>query len=141
MFLLACELRAPFDRELLLCAAWLHDAGLYSASDVAYVSEGRRLIEPLLREHGWPSERIRRAGDAVEHHHELVPQWHRGVEVELLRRADLVDVSRGLVRFGIPRAAIGTVVERAPRDGFVTEVLRRLLARERLSTLWRIFRP
>src|SRR5499433_2573175 len=34
--------RAP-DRELLLCACWLHDAGLYVPSRDPYVTEGARL--------------------------------------------------------------------------------------------------
>src|SRR4029077_1366714 len=34
-----------FDRELLLCACWLHDAGLYIPSRDPYVTEGARLAD------------------------------------------------------------------------------------------------
>jgi HD superfamily phosphodiesterase len=33
----------PFDRELLLCACWLHDLGLFTVSRDPYVTEGARL--------------------------------------------------------------------------------------------------
>jgi HD domain len=35
-----------FDRELLLCACWLHDAGLFTHSRDPYVTEGARLLWP-----------------------------------------------------------------------------------------------
>jgi len=129
------------DRELLVCAAFLHDAGLYVSGGDAYVTDGRRLVERLLGERGWSPARLARCAAAVERHHELVSQWWRGVEVELIRRADLVEVSHGLVRFGVPRATIRELAAGVPRDGFVREVVRALAARERPSTLWRIFRP
>jgi hypothetical protein len=149
VFLLAEKLAArsqlEIDRELLLCAAILHDAGLYpgAATRAAYVTDGRHLAERLLTDAGWPAERVRRCGDAVERHHELRPQWSRGAEVELIRRADLIEVSQGLVRFGVPRARLRELGERVPRTGFVREVVRQLAiaARRRPATLWRIVWP
>jgi hypothetical protein len=112
------------DRELLLCAAWLHDAGLYpgAATSDAYVRDGRRLAERVLAPYGWSPERTQRVGDAIECHHELRPQWRRGAEVELLRRADLVDVSFGLVAFGLDRVWLRDLARRAPRTGMVREI-------------------
>ena len=43
-----------FDRELLLCACWLHDAGLYIPSHDPYVTEGARLADRVLAPFGWP---------------------------------------------------------------------------------------
>ncbi len=149
VFLLAKELarRGPdaIDPEVLLCAAILHDAGLYpgAATKAAYVTDGRRVAERLLAAEGWPDERVRLSADAVEHHHQLVTQWHRGVEVELLRRADLIEVSHGLVRFGLERAWLAQLRRNVRPDGFVGEVARQLAvaARRRPATLWRIVRP
>ena len=149
VFLIAQELAAradlEADRELLLCAAILHDAGLYPgvATRAAYVTDGRHLAERLLADAGWPAERVRRCADAVERHHELRSQWSRGVEVELIRRADLIEVSHGLVRYGLPRSWLRALRPRVPRAGFVREVLRQLAiaARRRPATLWRIVWP
>jgi HD superfamily phosphodiesterase len=57
------------DRELLLCACWLHDAGLYTPSRDPYVTEGARLAARVLAPFGWPPERLQRCMDACEQHH------------------------------------------------------------------------
>jgi HD superfamily phosphodiesterase len=149
VFLIAAELARrgdnEVDRELLLCAALLHDAGLYpgAATKAAYVTDGRELAHRVLADAGWPPERVRLAGDAVERHHELRAQWSRGAEVELLRRADLVEVSQWTIRFGLERSWLRALTPRLPRAGFVREVLRQLgvAARKRPATLWRIVFP
>jgi hypothetical protein len=133
------------DREVLLCAAHLHDIGLYpgAASDAAYVKDGARLARSLLEPHGWPPARVKRCADAIERHHELRPQWKRGVEVELLRQADLVDVSGGLIALGAGRGWVRSLGREAPRRGFYREITRLLIhvARERPGSLARVFRP
>jgi hypothetical protein len=144
---IACESGArrgiTLDRELMLCAAWLHDAGLYpgAASADAYVADGRRLAERVLAGFDWPPERLERLGDAIERHHELRPQWRHGAEVELLRRADLVDVSGGLVRYGLDRGWLHALAERVPRRGMFKEIggLAMTAARQRPRTLPAIF--
>jgi hypothetical protein len=131
------------DRELLLCAAWLHDAGLYpgASSSDAYVADGRRLALRVLAPFGWAPERLTVLGDAIERHHDLRPQWRRGNEVELTRRADLVDVSGGLVRFGLDRPWLHHLAERVSRAGMAREIGRLVAraARERPLTLPTIF--
>jgi hypothetical protein len=131
------------DLELLTCAAWLHDAGLYpgAATSDAYVSDGRRLAEPLVAAFGGPPDRVATLGDAIERHHELRPQWSRGAEVELLRRADLVDVSQGLITFGLDRAWLRALSRRVPRKGMLREIgaLLARAARDRPRTLPAIF--
>src|SRR5262249_60327261 len=43
-----------FDRELLLCACWLHDAGLYIPSHDPYVTEDARLADRGRATLVWP---------------------------------------------------------------------------------------
>ena len=110
-----------FDRELLLCASFLHDAGLYgpaSTGDV-YIKDSvryaRRTLEPL----GWPEDRLRVCLDACEQHHAFTARWSMGNEVELVRRSDLVEVLPELARFGIPRSWLKRELWPAvPRAGF-----------------------
>jgi hypothetical protein len=131
------------DLELLECVAWLHDAGLYpgAASADTYVLDGRRLLERVLTSFGWPAERVALAGDAVERHHELRPQWKRGAEVELIRRADLIDVSGGAIRFALDRAWLRDLAARVPRAGLVREITRLVAGalRSRPLTMLEIF--
>jgi hypothetical protein len=131
------------DRELLLCAAWLHDAGLYpgAATKDTYVRDGRRMAQSTLADHGWDPARLTRLGDAIEYHHELRPQWDRGAEVELMRRADLVEVSQTLVTFGLPRGWLRGLRRQISPKGMVAEIGRLLAGalRERPGTIPRIF--
>jgi hypothetical protein len=131
------------DREVLLCAAWLHDAGLYpgASSSDAYVVDGRRLAEREVAAFGWPEERVRLLGEAIERHHEVRPQWRRGDEVELLRRADLVELSAGHVRFGLDRPWLHDLFARVPRRGIYAEIGRLVgrALRERPATMATIF--
>ena len=133
------------DRELLLCAALLHDTGLYAGvkTDDVYVSDSRRLAERTLAPFGWPHARLARCLDAVEEHHALGSRWDWGVEVELTRRSDLVDVTRGLVAFGLPRSWLRELFQSVPRSGFYRMLGGAVgrMARERPRTLARITRP
>ncbi len=132
VFLIAEELARlngmTLDREALLCAALLHDAGLYRGSATPhrfYLRKGRSFAEELLGPLNWPSVRLQRCLDAVELHHRLRPQWAHGEEVELLRLADLVDASRGVVAFGIRRKWLREIFEALPRGGLYRELARR----------------
>jgi hypothetical protein len=131
------------DAEVLLCAALLHDAGIYpaAASGEAYVTDGRRLAARVLAPFGWPAERLERCGDAIERHHALRSQWSLGSEVELMRRADLVDVSFGRIRFGLDSTWLRDLAARLPRQGFVGALLPLIgrMLRDRPGTLARVF--
>jgi hypothetical protein len=131
------------DRELLLVAALLHDIGIYDSvtSGGVYVAEGAELTSELTRRHGWDEERVRLCADAVERHHELRSQSDRGAEVEMIRRADLVDVSGGLVRFGLSREWLRDLSRSVPRDGLYGELGRLVghVLRHRPLTLPQIF--
>ena len=138
------------DEEILLVAAILHDAGLYpavsgdpavSSADGVYVREGAELAEGIVKEFGWSAERTRICMDAIECHHELRGQLDRGAEVEALRRADMVEVSAGLVSFGIPRDWFSDLRRQVPADGMYREIGRLVggVLRQRPATLPRIF--
>jgi HD domain len=133
------------DHELLLCAAFLHDVGLYPSvkSHGAYVTDGRRLAEHTLERFGWPPERLRRCLDAIEQHHATRSRWSYGLEVELMRRADLIDLSAGLIAFGLDRWWVRGLVRDIPRNGFHRFLVRETwrMARERPLSLPRIFAP
>ncbi len=48
------------DREVLLCAALLHDIGAYIEGHTdPYVSEGRHFAQRFLAPHGWDPGRVR----------------------------------------------------------------------------------
>jgi hypothetical protein len=115
-----------YDRELLLCASFLHDAGLYPAASTGdvYIKDSVRYALRTLEPLGWPEDRLRLCLDACEQHHAFRPRWSMGNEVELVRRSDLVEVLPELARFGIPRFWLKRELWKAvPRAGFWPETL------------------
>jgi hypothetical protein len=82
------------------------------------VTEGARLADRVLAPFGWPPERLQRCMDACEQHHAPRSRLAMGLEVELVRQADLVDVTAGIVNFGLDRQWVRALFRDVPRDGF-----------------------
>jgi hypothetical protein len=136
---------ADIDREVILCAAFLHDIGVYDSitHGGVYTEEGAGVAQRLALEAGWDERRAALCADACRHHHSIRSKWELGAEVELMRLADRIEVSGGLVRSGLGGEDLREVNGAAPRDGFyrglahvVWPVLRR-----RPLTLPAIFKP
>ena len=130
-----------FDRELLLCACWLHDIGLFTRSRDPYVTEGARLAARVLEPFGWPPERLQRCMDACEQHHAPRSRMAMGLEVELVRQSDLVDVTAGVANFGLDRGWLRELFREVPRDGLWRLIGSAVLSelRHRPASLNRVF--
>ena len=142
---LAARHNADLDREVVLCAAFLHDIGLYDSitDGGVYTEEGAGVARELAADFGWDERRASLCADACAYHHSIRSKWELGPEVELLRLADRIEVSGGLVRSGLSREQIRKVNEAAPRDGFYGGLAHAVwpVLRSRPLTLPRIFKP
>lgn len=132
------------DREVALCAALVHDVGIYPSvsGGGVYTDESGELAQRLFDEAGAGADRGRLCAEACAYHHAPRDQSERGAEVELLRLADQLEVSGGLIRHGLDRDDVAAVFERVPRAGFYGEIGRLLVQalRERPRTLPKIFK-
>ena len=118
------------DREVLLCATFLHDSGLYgpaSSGDV-YIKDSARYARRTLEPLGWPEERLRVCIDACEQHHALTSRWWMPNEVELVRRSDLVEVLRASALRHPAVWLKRELWQAVPRAGFWPALLTILLA-------------
>jgi hypothetical protein len=116
---LASDVPGNGDRdEKIALAAIHHDLGIWSDATVDYLApSARRLRERLERDgrQAWSAELER----MIVLHHKLTPC--RGPDdglVEAFRRADLVDLSLGWVRFGLPAGFVRAVQAAYPAAGF-----------------------
>lgn len=112
--------RASDDETLrtISLAAAFHDLGIWTDGTFDYLAPSRRLANEWLasRERTESADMI---GAMICQHHKLTP-W-RGNDsplVESFRRADLVDVSRGLFRSGLSREMLRDVDAGFPNAGF-----------------------
>jgi len=143
--LLATRHNADLDREVMLCAALLHDVGLYqSVSDGGvYTDEGADVAREIGLQEGWDSRRAELCAQACARHHSVKAQWAQGAEVEVLRLADRIEVTGGLSRGGLQRSQVEAVFEEVPRDGFYAGLFHVVwpALRSRPLTIPKIFKP
>jgi hypothetical protein len=118
--------------EKLAIAAAYHDLGIWTDRTFDYLRPSIRLAgEHLARSGraGWTEEIT---AMILEHHKVLPyranPEWL----VEPFRRADWIDVSRGLRRFGVPGALLRPIFAAWPSAGFHRRLVE--LSLDRLRT-------
>jgi len=96
--------------------AWAtHDLGIWTAGTFDYLGPSADLAESYADEYGITD--IDRLRALITEHHRLRP-LHGDALTETFRRADLVDVSRGVLARGVGRAAVRAAVKALPYNGF-----------------------
>ena len=125
-------------RQRIVIAGCFHDLGIWSAGTTAYLPPSIAAAEGYLVREGlgaWVPE----VALMIDLHHKLTP--HRDPRyplVEAFRRADLADVSLGLLYRGLPGPFVREVRAAFPNAGFHRRLVRLLgqgLATHPLSPL------
>lgn len=123
----ALSVAAPDTQRKIAIAAAFHDLGIWSEGTMDYLPPSAALATEYLRARGldaWAPEVER----MIAMHHRVRACDASGDElVEALRQADLVDLTFGVVPFGLDRALVATVKDEFPNAGF-HRCLARLLA-------------
>lgn len=119
--------------EAVQIAAAFHDLGIWTDNTLDYLPPSVRLAMDYLdnRYRGDLAEEV--TALILEHHKIRAYRSAHAATVEPFRQADLIDVSLGLVRFGLPRSLIKTVQSTFPDHGFHWMLIR-LSARQLLRT-------
>jgi hypothetical protein len=99
-------------------AVAFHDLGIWVNGTFDYLGPSRKLAREYLantHRESWGEE----IEAMIEQHHKLTKYKANSESlVELFRRADWIDVSRGKLRFGLPSAYIADVMAQFPNAGF-----------------------
>jgi hypothetical protein len=119
---------AERDRKIAV-AAYFHDAGIWTADTFDYISPSVILAHGYLAEQGlecWEVE----LELMIRRHHKLthIRDPAHGL-VEAFRRADAVDLTLGLLRFGLDRRYVRAVRSALPNAGFHMTLTRLSLKR------------
>lgn len=112
------------DQRKIEIAACFHDIGIWTDKTLDYLSPS---VSPALRyldEHGlteWGQE----ISQMILKHHK-VREIKNGISplVELFRKGDLVDFSKGMVRFGLTKTVVNDVIQKFPNAGFHRMLMR-----------------
>ncbi|HEX9382618.1 MAG TPA: HD domain-containing protein [Gemmatimonadaceae bacterium] len=104
--------------EKIAVAAVFHDLGIWTNNTFDYIAPSVAIARKHLTARGL-AEWIPEIEAMIVDHHKVTPS-HANPQplVESFRRADWIDVSRGLRRFGLPRTFIAAVATTWPSAGF-----------------------
>jgi hypothetical protein len=109
---------SPVELEKIAVAAVFHDLGIWTNHTFDYIAPS----VGLAREHLVAREMAQWIPEIeamiVDHHKVTSSRAIPHSLVESFRRADWIDVSRGLRRFGLPRTFIRAVAATWPNAGF-----------------------
>jgi len=112
------------DKTKIAIAGVFHDIGLWTASTFDYLDPSIAEVSKYLQSNGrdhWIEEIVM----IINMHHKLSSyQGPFQRNVEPFRQADLVDVSKGLVRFGVSKALLKENARRYPMAGFIGILVR-----------------
>jgi HD domain len=104
--------------EKIAVAAVFHDLGIWTNHTFDYIAPSVALAREHLVARGMAAWIPEIEAMIVDHHKITPSRAHLESPVESFRRADWIDVSRGLRRFGVPRPFIAAVAAAWPSAGF-----------------------
>lgn len=121
--------------QKIAIAAAFHDLGIWTDRTFDYLQPSVRLAAAYLARTG-QEEWVPEIGEMILQHHKISryrsnPQWL----VEPFRRADWIDVSRGVLTLGVPRQLIRDVYAAWPSAGFHRRLVELELAHVRKHPL------
>lgn len=106
------------DTRMLAIACAFHDLGIWTENTWDYLNPSERLCSEYLRTHILEKE-SEEILSMIRNHHKLLPyKGKHSKTVELFRKADLIDFSGGLIRFGIPKKEYQELLTAFPSRGF-----------------------
>ena len=104
--------------EKIAVAAVFHDLGIWTNKTFDYIAPSVRIAREYLAARGM-ADWIPEIEAMIVDHHKVTPSRANPQSlVEPFRRADWIDVTRGLRRFGLPRRFIAGVAATWPSAGF-----------------------
>jgi hypothetical protein len=106
------------DLEKIAIAAVFHDLGIWTNITFDYIAPSVALAREHLATRGLADWIPEIQGMIVDHHKVTPSRANPQLLVESFRRADWIDVSRGLRTFGLPRTFIAAVDVTWPSAGF-----------------------
>ena len=121
---------SPEEIEKIAIVSAFHDLGIWTDRTFDYLSPSASLARGHLTESGHAGWIPEITAAILEHHKISRYRGNDGWVVEPFRRADWMDVSMGLISFGLSGGLFETVVATWPRAGF-----HKLLARLELRRL------
>ncbi|MGB1580314.1 MAG: HD domain-containing protein [Nevskiales bacterium] len=105
------------DLDKLAIAAYFHDIGIWSDQTFDYLAPSAARAQSYLSDQGlddWADE----ISAIITEHHKVSAARGQGRLVEAFRRADWMDVTLGMLRFGVSQDILSRLRKQFPNEGF-----------------------
>jgi HD domain len=112
------------EKQLAIASAF-HDIGIWAANTFDYLDPSMKLAEKYLTQHQldhW----INNVKEIINNHHKLTP-FKKNQLAESFRKADLIDLTFGVIKFGISPAQITENKKLYPALGFQSYIFKVVL--------------
>lgn len=119
----ACMLRLERESELFQVAAIFHDLDIWVTGTMNYLGGSCDLAISHIQKNKLEIDQAELAKIISNHHRMTKVKDHP--EAEAFRKADLIDLTAGWIRFNIPKSIIVDTERRYPRLGFTKSVLKK----------------
>jgi hypothetical protein len=120
----ALSSKDPATLEKIALAAAFHDIAIWTSETFDYLKPSRALADQHLAGTSHPEWRAEIDAMIMEHHKILPYRAAHKELVEPFRKADLIDVSQGLIRFGLPRTLLHDLYAQWPGAGFHRKLIK-----------------
>ena len=114
---LCVAIAGPGELEKIAVAAAFHDLGIWTGGTFDYIAPSIELARQYLVQSGhgdWTAE----IEAMIANHHKVTSIGEQHSLIEAFRRADWIDVTCGLRRFGIPHSFVSQLFATWPSAGF-----------------------
>jgi hypothetical protein len=123
-----CCLIDPANADKYAVAAVFHDIGIWTDHTIDYLDPSIRQAEMFLLESGQAAWTAEITAMIYWHHKTGKYTGAYSATVEVFRKADWIDVSLGLMNFGLKRSEIRKSGRRFPNRGFHWFLIRKIAA-------------
>lgn len=110
----------PLARDVAYAIALCHDLGIVSRVDTGrtYLERSRSLFEREMQGYNLDGTPQGVLDQCLVYNHRLLPVPNLSPQADAFRRAVQIEHSRGLLRFGLDRAAVDAIFAAYPRGNF-----------------------
>jgi len=107
------------EKEILAIALGFHDLSLFADGSLDYLEPSASLAEKWMKKHGKAGEDVDHVKAIIMNHHKFMAYEGKYQDlVEAVRKADMIDVSMGLVTYNLDRSTVKALRNPIPTDGF-----------------------
>jgi len=121
------------ENESLAIAVSFHDLGVWTHNTMDYISPSIDLANSYMSENGMQKNHL--VSMIIGDHHKVLKSTSKNSLVETMRQADLIDLSFGIIRFGLPKNFYKTLCEDFPFLEFQKKIVWKLLSYATLHPL------